>query len=226
MPTKKEDPVIISMTKIEKKTVRLRIVGDTPLIVHAWSEKAKKQMLDAMTGESKGKKKPPKHPVHEFIHSMYWLSGKPEIPDDMTDDEAAAEFEKAVAAGAQFGFPATAIKLAANSAAYRLGWVKNQMALRGAYFIKPQIGDCVIIHSDPPIMREDCVTVGIGGTDLRYRGEFRNWYMDIDMIYTPAFGFTLEALINVLNAGGFACGIGEWRVEKDGQFGSYHVETV
>ena len=42
MPTKKEDPVIISMTKIEKKAVRLRIVGDTPLIVHAWSEKAKK----------------------------------------------------------------------------------------------------------------------------------------------------------------------------------------
>lgn len=224
--TKKDEPIIIGMTKIEKKTVKLRLVGDSPLVTHCWSEKAKKQMLDAMTGESKGKKKPPKRPVQEFIDSLFWLSHRPEITDDMTDEQAAAAFEKAVADGAAFGFPAIAIKLAANSAAYRLGWVKNQMGLRGAYYIKPQVGDCVIIKGDAPIMREDPVTVGIGGTDLRYRGQFNNWYMDIEMVYTPAFGFTLEALVNVLNAGGFACGIGEWRVEKDGQFGSYHVETV
>lgn len=221
-----DESILITMENIEKKSVKLRIVGDSPLIVHAWSEKARRQMLDTMTGASKGKKKPPKMPVAEFVDSMYWLSHKPELPDDATDDDYAKAFEDAISKGATFGFPAIGIKLASNSAAYRLGWVKNQMQLRGCYFIKPDIGDCVIIKGDPPIMREDAVKVGMGGTDLRYRGQFNNWYMDIEMVYTPAFGFSLEALINVLNAGGFACGIGEWRTERDGPFGNYHVETV
>ena len=223
---KTEEALVIKMEKIEEKTVKLRIVGDTPLIMHCWSEKAKKQMLDAMTGASKGKKKEPKRPVVEFINSMNWLSHKPELPDDCTDEEAERLYNEAIEAGAEFGFPAMAFKLAGNSAAYRLGWVKNQMGLRGAYYIRPQIGDFVIIHSDPPVMREDSVTVGMGGTDLRYRGEFRNWYADIELSYTPAFGFTLEALINILNAGGYACGVGEWRTEKDGLYGKYHVEAI
>lgn len=223
---KAEEPILITMEKIERKTVNLRVVGDSPLITHCWSEKAKKQMLDAMTGASKGKKKPPKRPVIEFIDSLYWLTEKPVLADDATDEEAEAAFEKAVSEGAQFGFPAIGLKLAGNSAAYRLGWVKNQMQLRGCYYIEPEIGDCVIIRGDAPIMREDCVTVGMGGTDLRYRGQFNNWYMDIKLVFTPAFGFSLEALINVLNAGGFACGIGEWRTERDGLFGKYHIETV
>lgn len=226
MATKKTDEtIVIKMEKIEEKSVKLRIVGDTPLIMHCWSEKSKKQMLDAMTGASKGKKKEPKRPVIEFISSMNWLSHQPEIPDDCTDEEAELLFEKAIAEGAEFGFPAMSFKLAANSAAYRLGWVKNQMGLRGAYYIRPQVGDFVVIHSDPPVMREDPVTVGMGGTDLRYRGEFRNWYADIELSYSPAFGFSLEALVNILNAGGYACGVGEWRPERDGLYGKFHVES-
>lgn len=226
MAKKAETEIVIKMEKIVEKTVRLRIVGDTPLIMHCWSEKAKKQMIDTMTGTNKGKKRPPKRPVIEFIDSMNWLSHKPELADDATDEEAERAFIAAIEAGAQFGFPATAFKLAANSAAYRLGWVKNQMGLRGAYYIRPQVGDFVVIHSDPPIMREDPVTVGMGGTDLRYRGEFRNWYADIELSYTPAFGFSVEALINILNAGGYACGVGEWRTEKDGLYGKFHVEPI
>ncbi len=223
---KADEGILINMERIEKKTVQLRLIGDSPLITHCWSEKARKQMLDSMTGASKGKKKPPKRPVIEFIDSLYWLSHKPELPDDASDEDAEIAFQNAVAAGAQFGFPAIGIKLAANSAAYRLGWVRNQMQLRGCYYIEPDVGDCVIIKGDAPIMREDCVTVGMGGTDLRYRGQFNNWYMDIRLTYTTAFNFPLESLINVINAGGFACGIGEWRVERDGQYGCFHVETA
>ena len=54
---KNDEAIVIKMEKIEEKSVKLRIVGDTPLIMHCWSEKSKKQMLDAMTGASKGKKK-------------------------------------------------------------------------------------------------------------------------------------------------------------------------
>ena len=42
MTSKKNDTVIISIKPVEKRTAKLRIVGDSSLIVHAWSEKARK----------------------------------------------------------------------------------------------------------------------------------------------------------------------------------------
>ena len=127
MASKKEEAVV-TIKPLDIKVVPIRIVGDTPLIVHAWSEKAKKMMLDAQTKATKTKAKEARNPIDEFINSMYWLTPVPESTEDA--------FVKAVKKGAKWGFPVGAIKQAANSAAYRLGWVKNQMELRGAYFLK------------------------------------------------------------------------------------------
>ena len=35
---------------------------------------------------------------------------------------------------------------------------------------------------------------------------------------------TIEQIINCVNAGGYSVGIGEWRPEKDGDFGRFHIE--
>lgn len=219
-----EQKIIAEIRPLDIKQVNLRIVGDSPLIMHAWSEKAKLMMLEAQQGKSKGKKKDYRNPVREFIDSMYWIEGKPVLKDDASEEECEIAFEKACANGAKFGFPATAIKQAANSAAYRLGWVKNQMGLRGAYFLESNTDGLVEIHSDKPIMREDLVRVGMGSADLRYRGEFRNWYIDIMMKYNGSSEYSFESILNALNAGGFTCGLGEWRPEKDGSYGMFHVQ--
>lgn len=215
---------IVTIKPIEMKTVEITIEGDSPLIMHAWSEKAKLMMLEAQQGKAKGKAKKYRNPVDEFIQSIYWLEGKPECSDGATEKECEEAFNKAIAKGAKFGFPCTAIKQAANSAAYRMGWVKNQAGLRGAYFIDSDFGDMVEIKSDAPKMREDMVRIGMGTADLRYRGEFTNWTATFKMSYNANGEFTLENLINILNAGGTVCGIGEWRPEKDGSFGRYHVK--
>jgi hypothetical protein len=217
MATKKTDTAI-EIRPLDIRRVPLTIVCDTPLIVHAWSEKAKRMMLEAQMGLSKGKKKEYKNPVEDFINSMYWLSGKPE---EYTEDA----FTKAVAEGARFGFPATAVKAAAVSAAYRQGWSKNKVVLQGEMFIESDADGMIEIKTDePPVMREDMVKVGMGTADLRYRGEFRNWRADIVLRYNANGQFSLENIVNIINAGGFFCGIGEWRPEKGGTNGMYHVE--
>jgi len=222
MATKKEEAVI-SIRPIEVKETTIRIVGDSPLIMHAWSEKAKRMMLEAQQGKAKGKKKPVKNPVDDFIQAAYWMSGKPQYPDDASEEECAAAFEAAIENGATFGFPVTAIKQAAQSAAYRLGWVKNQMGLRGSFFIKGDENGMVQIHSDTPEMREDMVKVGMGTADIRYRPQFNHWYIDLLISYNAASEFSLESIINAINAGGYVCGIGEWRPERDGDYGRFHV---
>ena len=74
-------------------------------------------------------------------------------------------------------------------------------------------------------MREDIVILsGIGRTpDLRWRGEFSNWYCDLTISYDADGVYTLSDICNMLQAGGRYCGIGEYRPEKDGQFGMFHV---
>lgn len=218
MATKKETEVI-EIRPLDIKRVKVRIVGDTPLIVHAWSEKAKRQMLEAQMKTTKTKAKEIRNPFDDFIQSLYWLDGKPEE----SKEEA---FEEAVKNGAKWGFPVGAVKQAANSAAYRMGWVKNQMQLRGSYFLQTEYGDMAEIKGSIPEMREDMVRIGMGSADLRYRGEFKNWYMDMTLEYNSSGDMTLEQILNVINAGGYTCGIGEWRPEKDGSFGKYHIETV
>ncbi len=209
---------IVAIKPIEMNVVEITIKGDTPLIMHAWSEKAKRMMLEAQTGKAKGKKKELRNPVEDFINSMYWLT---EAPTEYTEEA----FEKAIENGARFGFPVTAFKQAAISAAYRMKWVKDKMGLRGAFFIESDCDDMIEIKSDTPIMREDMVKIGMGTADLRYRGEFRNWSAKFRVKYNINGEFSLENILNIINAGGQVCGVGEWRPERDGQFGMYHVDT-
>lgn len=216
MATKKTE--VIEIRPIEIKKVTVRVVGDTPLIMHAWSEKAKRMMLEAQMGIAKGKKKEVKNPADDFIRSMYWLT---QMPEDGTMES----FEEAIANGARFGFPVTAFKQAAISAAYRMGWAKDKMSMRGAFYIDSDENGMIEIHSDTPEMREDMVKVGMGTADIRYRGEFKNWYADLTISYNANGQYSLENIVNIINAGGYVCGVGEWRPERDGQNGMFHVQA-
>lgn len=224
--TKKE---VIEIIPIEVTKFNVRVVGDTPLIMHAWSEKAKREMLEAQQVDKNGKKikrvKEPKNPVVDFINSMYWLTEKPDVNNYMKEEECEELFIKAIAEGARFGFPVTAFKQAAISAAYRLGWSKDKMSLRGVFFIDSDENGMVEIKSDVPEMREDMVKIGMGTADIRYRGEFKNWYADLTISYNANGNYSLKDIINIINAGGYVCGVGEWRPERDGQNGMFHIQA-
>ena len=215
MATKTQEILEIRPIEIQKATIR--IVGDTPLIMHAWSEKAKREMLEKQMKVTKTKAKDAKNPVEDFIRSIYWLT---DMPTDMTQEG----FERAIANGARFGFPVTAFKQAAISAAYRMGWAKDKMSMRGAFFIDGDINQMLEIKSDPPVMREDMVKIGMGTADIRYRGEFQNWYADMTISFNKNGQHSFEQIVNIINAGGYVCGVGEWRPERDGQYGMFHVE--
>lgn len=214
MPAKNVETIEIKPIEIQKTTIR--VVGDTPLIMHAWSEKAKREILDKQMKKTKASAKQAKSPVEDFIRSMYWRKG---FPEEMSEDG----FEEAILNGARFGFPVTAFKQAAISAAYRMGWTKDKMSMRGAFFIDGDENQMVEIFSDVPVIREDMVKVGMGTADIRFRGEFRNWWADLTISYNKNGQYSLEQIINIINAGGYVCGIGEWRPERDGQYGMFHV---
>lgn len=225
MPVKKVTEVI-TIKPVEKVTAEITIVGESPLIVHAWSEKAKKEILDAQQGKKKGKKNDRRNPVEDFIRSLYWLDGMPEIPDGATEEECERIFLDAVNNGARFGFPAVAIKKAAVSAAYRQGYTKDKVSANGTFWLNGiDDPEFVVIESDePPVMREDMVKIGMGTADLRYRAEFKNWKARCRISYIKDGILSAENIINMINLGGFCCGLGEWRSEKGGISGAFTVQ--
>jgi len=72
-----------------------------------------------------------------------------------------------------------------------------------------------------PGMREDMVRVGMGTADIRYRAEYRDWSALIRVEFVPSV-IDLGSVVALIDAGG-TNGIGEWRPEKNGSYGTYEV---
>jgi hypothetical protein len=73
-------------------------------------------------------------------------------------------------------------------------------------------------------MREDAVKVGMGTADLRYRGEFWPWHARVLVRYNARV-LSAEQILNLINHAGFGVGVGEWRPERDGLNGVFHVAS-
>lgn len=219
----------IQIRPINIETMDITIVGTTPLIVHAWSHKAKQEMLDKQRGKKVSAKHSIKIPVNDFMDSLYWLTEKPEPGID--DDDAESKWIDAVEGGARFGFPCNGIKASIISGAYRAGLDVKQTELRGTFFLEGLTDastiDLAEIVGPAPEFREDMVRVGgmSKTADIRHRAEFREWEIPLRLKYISDGKYSLEQILNMVNYGGFVCGIGEWRPEKDGQFGMYAIKT-
>lgn len=185
-------PIVIPSIRIQR--LKVTLIGDSPLICHAWSEKAKKQMLDKQMKKAKTAKEA-KDPERDFKDSLYPYPG------------------------GGYGFPCVAFKSAAVGACRFSDGIK-MTAARGAFHVD---GELAKIEGSPE-MREDMVRVGMGTADIRYRGEFKNWRTTLTVSYN-ADAFSQEQIVNLFNIAGFGVGVGEWRPEKDGSYGRFHVAT-
>ena len=131
------------------------------------------------------------------------------------------DFEESIYTDAQGApaFPSVAFKSAAVDAAAAMDLVKTN--LRQSFHIE---GDLVPILGDEPTPREDMVRIGMGTADIRHRAQFTKWgtvlsiTLNVDML-------SIEQLIALFDAAGFGIGVGEWRPQRDGQFGRFKVAS-
>ncbi|PRD42132.1 hypothetical protein C5748_18465 [Phyllobacterium phragmitis] len=211
MAIAKKQEIGIELPKLDIRLMEVTIVGDSPLIVHAWSEKAKREMLGKQMKEAKGAKEA-KDPKADFDSSLYRLSdggyGFPSI-----GFKAAAVTACTSVAGIT--------KIAARQAFHILG---EDVDVQGAFEGTKARNNLVRIYGGEPSMREDMVRVGMGTADLRYRGEFADWHAKILVRYN-ANVLSESQILNIINVAGFAVGVGEWRPERDGMSGMFHVAS-
>jgi hypothetical protein len=190
----------IAIDRIAAETIAVPITGLTPLIVHRFSEKAKAKMLADMQGQKTPKQ--PKRPEEEYEAAFYRLRS------------------------GGYGVPAVAFKLATVGGARFYGRDVTMTALRQFLFFKGQPakdGQSLVPIAGEPHMREDVTRVARGGTDLRYRPQFDEWSAVLVVRYVTS-ALTRASVLSLIDAGGMGVGVGEWRPERDGDFGTYQVD--
>lgn len=192
---------IAPIDKIAAETLLVPIRGTSPLVVHRFSEKAKRMMLDNMRGQKTPKE--PKDPQAEYEAAFYRLkSGEP-------------------------GFPALGFKAATVGGARFYGKQISMTALRQLIFFTGEPGEDGHFYVQivgEPTMREDVVRVGMGGTDLRYRPQFAEWSATLTVTYVKSM-ITRGSVLSLIDAGGLGVGVGEWRPERKGDFGTYEIDV-
>jgi len=164
------------------------IVGISPLIIHAWSKKAMREIADKQAGKAKNRK-------HEI-----------RVPDE--------DYEQAKHKSPEGweGFPAAGFKAAMIRGAKMIGLVMKDT--QTSFFIKADCEETQLVRiNGKPRMRTDMVRVGMGSADIRYRPEYPEWSADLKVEFNSGV-VSLDQIHQLIKAAGYGCGIGEMRPEK------------
>lgn len=203
MPDKQQTQITLS--RVKRQTAYVPIVGTSPLIVHAWSQKARQELLAPQVSRTRAKKEL-RDQQAEYEGSIHWLD------EDHT----------------RSGFPSVALKAAIVGAARMFEGV-TMTQLKPAIFINGEGPDRLIPIDGEVRCREDIVRVGgkgpgTGTAMTRWRGEYREWRMLLEVVYLPTV-LDLDSVVALVDAAGVG-GIGEWRPEKapTGSYGTFMVD--
>lgn len=198
LPVPAKDSATLVIVPPRIFSVDITIQGTSPLITHKFSERA----IDAMLAKQQklaAKPREAKEPQQDFEESIYRTeSGEP-------------------------GFPALGINRCMVNAARFVDGLKMTV-LRGAIQIP---ADTVLpVIGDGPQMRRDMVRLQGGVADVRFRAQWQTgWQITVPVRFNAGV-LSVDQVVNLLNVGGFGVGVGEWRPERNGDFGRFEVVSV
>lgn len=198
---KKQQERIVSTATVGIKnlTVVLRGMPGSPLVIHAFAEKAKQEIRDKQQKKAK-KAKAERKPLEESEAAKY-------------HDEEGRECA-----------PITALKKAIISAASAFDDI-TKVGLRQAIFVDPADGPGSFVpiekHDGTPaigVMREDAVRIGISTCGLAYRPEYKEWQLRVKVEFNPRI-VSEEQLLALIDQAGWGVGICEGRPERSSALG-------
>ena len=175
-------------------SVTLEVVGQSSLIQNKFAQKTIEEMLRKHMGLSVQKEK--------------------KVPSEV--------IERAIVKNAdgKVCIPPTAFKSAMLTASSQIkSFDKKKTQLKTVIFIE---GNSIPIKYSRMIPRMDMVrTAGPGKTpDVRFRPCFEDWSARMTILFPESI--PVQTIVDLLNRAG-SVGVGEWRPEKNGSFGTFLV---
>ncbi len=178
----------VEILEFSIRQVTIPILGISPLIVHAWSEKSKKMITDKQAGKAKNKK-------HEIRN--------PEDDYEQAKHKSPLGWE---------GFPAAGFKACLTRAAKVIGMIMKDTQM--AFFVKADCEETQLVRIyGEPRMRIDMVRLGQMVSDIRYRPEYPVWSAELTIEFNSGI-LSIEQIYQLVKAGGYCVGLGEMRPER------------
>ena len=185
----------------------LRGMAGSPLVVHAFAEKAKQEIRDKQQ-KKKREAKSERKPEEECAAARYL---------DADGNECV---------------PVTALKKAFVSAATAFEDL-TKVALRQSIFVSPaddsggQLVPIELANGKPAvgIMREDAVTIGINTRGLTYRPSYPEWVLRVKLQFNSRM-ISEEQLLALIDQAGWGVGLCEGRPERTSALGWGRFERI
>lgn len=199
--------VLLQSMKIE--TMKLKLIGDSPLVINRFSEKAQTEIETKQAGKAKPKTggRAKREPKKEY-QAAKWL--------DVKKKDC---------------LPALYFKMSFVAAAARFYHERQRPLLYGSLWVKgntitPDGEDAVKLKFKKVEMCTKHVRLqGVGRPlDLRYRPMYHDWSCDLVIDYDASV-LTREAVAEFVARAGFSVGLCEWRAEKGGPWGRFRIAT-
>lgn len=208
MTGKKETPksVEIEILEIQQGQFTVGIVGTTPLLMHRFSDKARRELtLPAPKMNAAAKATNLKHhPIQEAQGCAHLIS-----------DEIAPTF---------FGCPSLMFKNAIAAAALDIPGTTKAAIGRLVYIVGEYPGELIPIWGQPFLHAAMVRNSDINRTpDVRFRLVFPKWAMRVTVKFIQP-NLSAKGVYNLLAASGLITGIGDWRQGKGkGSYGSFRL---
>lgn len=191
---RKKTPESSATIGIRFLDVTLQGIEGSPLVIHAFAEKAKQEIRDKQ--QKKAKKAKEERKPHEEYEAAKYI--------DAQGRECA---------------PITALKKSIITAATAFDDL-TKVGLRQAFFVSAVAGPGQFVPIETQdgqpatgIMREDAVTIGGKTRGLVYRPAYPEWQMRIRIEFNPRI-VSEEQLLALIDQAGWGVGICEGRPEK------------
>jgi hypothetical protein len=191
----------VEILEVKEEHLECYILGRSPLIMNAMSEKTKQGLLcPGVKKTAVTKATTLKHqPFEEYRGSMYVL------PDG---------------APTRCAMPATAFKAAMRSVALDIPGAQKSQIGRLTYVV----GDRIPIFGVPQLLFSNVRTADMAHTpDVRARAIFPEWACTITVTFVVPL-LRQKDIANLLAAAGLMRGVGDWRPEKgSGSYGQFEL---
>ncbi len=178
----------VELKNFKIRNVSVEVIGTSPLIVHAFSEKARKMIEAKQQGKSKNAKHAIRVPEEDFESAKH----KSPLGWD--------------------GFPAAGFKAAMTRGAKMIGLVMKDVQTN--FFIQADCSETQLVKINGKCrMRTDMVRIGMGSADVRYRPEYPKWTATLVIEFNEGM-VSLEQIYQMVSAAGYGVGVGEMRPER------------
>lgn len=196
---KGSDDKHLEIPQISIGVTTVHLVGMTPLLTNRFGEGKIKQIEDKQQGAGK-LVRPARNPKEEFEQAKYLL------PDG------------------RCGLPAAGVKKALVNGGGRFA-DETMTVLRGVVNVIPVAAGLIPIIAGEPTMVRHIGRLRDGTSSPIYRPQFDPWELSVECHFMTNM-ITLEQVLNLFQIAGFAVGLGDYRPENKGTYGTFFVKGL